>query len=349
MSLVFLVIEWSSTGGRFPESETAIVPDAGILAFALSLMVCLGLLVGYMELNYLGRWFKRVSFLRKVLYKFLLYLLFIHLVVLLSFPLAASMEMNISVLDPAVWRRMGRYLASLTHFNTSLQLSITIVFSILYAQVSEVIGPATLLNYLGGTYHHPIQEERIYLFLDMRASTSITEQLGHKRYFELLRAYYADLSDAVIRCGGEIYQYVGDEMIVSWKLADGLLDNNCLRCFFTMQTDLRRRAPWYRERFGLVPEFKAGLHYGRVTTGEIGVVKKHIMFTGDVLNATARVQSLCNAFDVDLLVSFPLLEQLPLGQEYSIQFIGSPGLRGRSKPLQLYTVRRESPVPTEIT
>jgi len=69
--------------------------------------------------------------------------------------------------------------------------------------------------------------------------------------------------------------------------------------FFAMKEDLRKRADWYNKDFGLLPAFKAGLHFGKVTTGEIGALKKEIIFTGDVLNTTARIQGLCNHHKVD--------------------------------------------------
>ncbi|PPK88511.1 adenylate cyclase [Neolewinella xylanilytica] len=348
-SLVFLLIEWTTAGGRFPDTDTAILPDFRILVFALAAMIVIGLSVGYVELYFLNRRFSHVPFLRKALYKLLVYLLFIHLVVLTTFPLAAAMEQGTGVLDPAVWSKLGRYLVSLTHLSTALQLSVTIGLSIVYAQVSELIGHTTLLSYLAGTYHQPIREERIFLFLDMRSSTTLTERLGHRRYFNLLRAYYADLSAAIDRHGGEIYQYVGDEVIVTWTLPEGLRNNNCLRCFFAMQSELWQRTDRYETEFGLVPEFKAGLHFGPVTAGEVGVIKKHITFTGDVLNATARIQSLCNTYQVDLLVSFNLLERLPLGEQYSLRHVGTPPLRGRSEPLRLYTVTTGDPKPKMIS
>ena len=50
-------------------------------------------------------------------------------------------------------------------------------------------------------------------------------------------------------------------------------------------------------QYGVVPEFKAGFHVGFATVGEIGVLKKIIAFSGDVLNTTSRIQSNCNKFD----------------------------------------------------
>ncbi|MBB4079436.1 adenylate cyclase [Lewinella aquimaris] len=342
---ISLLIEWIAYGGTFPSSDTMISPDTDILIFALLSMLGLGLFVGYVELNHLNKLFIRQSFFRKSVYKFLIYFVFIHLVVLVTYPIAASMETDTTVLDPHVWSRLWQYLNSLIHLSTALQLGVAITLSIVYAQVSEVIGHTTLLNYLTGTYHHPREEHRIFLFVDMRSSTTIAESLGHECYFDLLRTYYADLAEAVIRHRGEIYLYVGDEMIISWKLSDGLQDNTCLRCYFAMQHDLRERAHWYREHYGVAPDFKAGLHYGSVTTGEIGVVKKHIMFSGDVLNATARMQSLCNTVGVDLLVSAPLIALLPPNEAFHPQSIGCKELRGKTEELELYTVTQCTPVP----
>ena len=73
------------------------------------------------------------------------------------------------------------------------------------------------------------------MFLDMKSSTTIAESLGHVKYFEMLKEYYSDLSDPIIKYSGEIYQYVGDEIVVSWKLKNGLQNNNCIQCFFAMK------------------------------------------------------------------------------------------------------------------
>ena len=89
---------------------------------------------------------------------------------------------------------------------------------------------------------------------------------------------------------------------MSWPEETGLRDGNCLRCVLQMKRDLRGKADWFEERFGVAPDFKAGLQVGAVTTGEIGALKREIVFTGDVLNQTARIQGLCNAHGADVLV-----------------------------------------------
>ena len=78
---------------------------------------------------------------------------------------------------------------------TTVYMAAVIIVSLFYAEVSENIGPGVLANFFTGKYHTPIEEERIYMFLDMKSSTTIAENLGHVKYFEMLREYYSDLSE----------------------------------------------------------------------------------------------------------------------------------------------------------
>ena len=234
--------------------------------------------------------------------------------------------------------QMRPFLSNFAFWSVELYIAAIIGVSLFYAEVSENLGQEVLSNFFTGKYHKPIVEERIFMFLDMKSSTTIAEKLGHVKYFEMLNAYYADLSDPVIQYSGEIYQYVGDEMIVSWKLKAGLANQNCLRCFFAMKEALGNQSAKYRANFDVLPTFKAGFHYGEVTTGEIGVIKKEIIFTGDVLNTTARIQGLCNTYGVDLLISGPLFKQLNLDSEFQVEALGKSELRGRDEKVELFTV-----------
>ncbi|MEO8666072.1 MAG: adenylate/guanylate cyclase domain-containing protein [Ignavibacteria bacterium] len=226
-------------------------------------------------------------------------------------------------------------------FLTFFKWAPVFLISTFVMQVSDKFGHGVLWKFLLGKYHIPKVETRIFMFLDLKSSTSIAEALGHIKYFELINDFFYDVTDAIIETHGEIYQYVGDEIVISWTLKNGTNDENCLNCFFDITDVIRKLSEKYESKYGLVPSFKAGMHYGEVTVGEIGVMKRDIVFSGDVLNTTARIQELCNKYKVKLILSKDLLELLKVDNTFLIKELGQMNLRGRSAPVILYSVRKE--------
>jgi adenylate cyclase len=94
----------------------------------------------------------------------------------------------------------------------------------------------------------------------------------------------------------------------------------------------------YESKYGLVPDFKAALHYGKVIAGEIGIIKRDITFSGDVLNTTARIQSKCNEYKVKILSSDELLQKLSYARNYQRIPIGDIELKGKEAKVALSTL-----------
>lgn len=248
----------------------------------------------------------------------------------------------VNLLWPGLWGPTGE--VALTDRILSLRFLGQYLFwlgmmaaTILMVRLNDQYGNGGI-NYLSGRYHKPRQEMRIFMFLDMHSSTTIAEKLGHKKYFKLLNELFTDITDPIVYSRGEIYQYVGDEISVSWPLRRGVARQRCIRCFLDIREKLKKKAAHYEKRYGLVPTFKAGFHYGRVTTGEVGLVKKERIYSGDVVNTAARIQNSCNAHNVDNLLSKQLLDVLHLPAEYKVREIGSIKLRGRREPISLWTL-----------
>ncbi len=337
-SLIYCMAEKGILGDldHYPSTGNQYKFAANIFAIpALGLMM--GLLTGILEIGYFTTWFIKKSFTIKIVFKSLLYLIivFIFLVVtLLMNAINTHSEHSFENLILPAWA----FFTGFDAVGLILYIASIIVITQLYAEFSQSIGPGTLSNFFLGKYHHPVEEERIFMFLDMKSSTAIAENLGHVRYFEMLKEYFFDLSAAVIDYQGTIYHYAGDEMIISWKLKDGLKSSNCRECFFAMKRALENQEEKYKCKFGILPAFKAGLHFGMVTAGEIGSLKKEIIFTGDVLNASARIQGLCNHFDAELLVSEDLIKILHLRPIYEMRSVGENPLKGRIKTMKIFSI-----------
>ena len=336
-SIIYALLEKGLLGSLryYPATGNNYVFERSIFTTPFSALLT-GILIGVLEIVYFRRWFVKKSFTKKILYKSLIYIVIILLFLTITL-IATSNNIPAAISSKTFWFSALAFLTDYSMLSVMLYIASIIVVTQFYTEVSESMGPGVLSNFFMGKYHSPIEEERVFMFLDMKSSTEIAEKLGHVKYFEMLKDYFSDLSGPVIDYAGEIYQYAGDEIIVSWKLKNGLKNNNCIRCFFAMKASLNRQAEKYNGNFGLLPQFKAGFHYGKVTTGEIGVFKKEIIFTGDVLNTTARIQGLCNHFDVDVLISGDLVKRLDLNSLYRTRSLGENKLRGRGEMMELFT------------
>lgn len=208
-------------------------------------------------------------------------------------------------------------------------------------QVNQKFGPGILPKMVMGKYFHPQQEERIFMFLDLRSSTTYAEQIGHVRFSEMIQDCFYDLAAVVGEHRAEIYQYVGDEAVLTWKMKNGLSDHNSLRAFFAFDDRLKSRSEYYREKYGFIPEFKAGLNAGEVMVAEVGEIKREIAYHGDVLNTGARIQSRCNFYGHNLLISERLKLLFPFADDFVITFLASEELKGKMEKVGIYSVERK--------
>ena len=200
-------------------------------------------------------------------------------------------------------------------------------------QMNRMIGANVLGYFMAGVYHRPIAEERIFLFLDLQASTQLAERLGSNRYFELLRRFVDDLTEPVLDSEGEIYQYAGDEVVITWRLDAGIRSANCVRCFFGIRAAIAQGAARYEQEFGVVPRFRGGLHGGGVTGGELGDLRKQIVFVGDILNTAARLEEHAKREGLDLVASEALIGRLDLPAGVQAKRCGELLLRGKDAPV----------------
>ncbi len=212
-----------------------------------------------------------------------------------------------------------------------------VLLTFLFLQVNDKYGPGVFKKFLMGKYFHPSRERRIFMFLDLKSSTAIAEKLGEEKYFNFIKKVFEVVTPSILNNEGEIYQYVGDEIVISWTFEEGLQNNRCIRCFEEVVYSLSSKSSFFLKEFGILPEFKSGMHGGTVMAGELGIVKREIAYSGDVLNTAARIQSKCNELKVNILVSAVLIEKLDTRQ-HTFETIGSIDLRGKKERMTLFTV-----------
>jgi len=274
-------------------------------------------------------------FLRSIIYFFLI-------IILLSvLTLYLEQQFDISITGDIVWwheKGLLWWLKDRLFWNIVIYfITMSVMFSLLRMAYNK-FGKGMFFNILIGKYKEPKEKKRILMFLDLKDSTKIAERLGHKSYSNFIQDCFKDLNDILGKYEAEVYQYVGDEAVLSWTTEKGFRNNNCVKMYYAFINRLEKKTSRYHTRYGYQPHFKAGLHCGNIMIAEVGTIKKEIAYHGDVINTTARIQGLCNELDSKLLVSETLLNKSFITLDYKSELKGDITLRGKSEKLKIYNI-----------
>lgn len=204
-------------------------------------------------------------------------------------------------------------------------------------EINEKYAPGVFRDILLGKYVQPKVEHRIIMFIDLKDSTPIAEKLGHIQYFKFIRHFIYHVSNAVNEYGGRIYQYVGDEVVVSWKFTPENT-KKCLAALIEARKNLQKSSEIFRRLYGIVPEFRVGINTGEVTVGEIGVIKKDLAMSGDTMNTTARIRSACSELNQKFIVSKDFIENIDL-KEWQSESLGMVDLKGKGHSIELFSLK----------
>ncbi|WP_462248902.1 adenylate/guanylate cyclase domain-containing protein [Ekhidna sp.] len=307
------------------------------LASSILITFVAGLIIGASIVFLWERWLRRMAYFKAMFFIMLFYSLMFSILFSLEQVMIklsnTNQTMDVEVL--ALKFKEGFNLVFLTNYIYWLVITF---MTILFLFIRDKFGPITFVNFLKGRYLRPKREERIFMFMDLKSSTAIAERLGEERYFNFLNDTFSIATPGILVTQGEIYQYVGDEIVITWLTQNGVNKAHCIRCFYKMTALLKDKSNYFDEKYNVQPQFKAGLHFGHVITGEMGIVKREIVYSGDVLNTASRIQSLCNEMNTDLLISNNLMKQIDqkfLDTEF--KSVGNITLKGKQQKIEIVT------------
>jgi class 3 adenylate cyclase len=222
-------------------------------------------------------------------------------------------------------------------------------FSLVVSVVTEtrrLIGGALLTSVLLGTYHRPVRQQLIVMFLDIAHSTGLAESMGELRVHDLITRFFFDIDEPIRDNGGTVHAYVGDEIIVSWPVTADLVRNaRCVLCFFAIERKMARLAEDYHREFEVAPAFRAGMHAGSVIVSECGDAKRQLALFGDTMNVAARLCEYCKAVDRQLVVSGDLLGVMAIPADLTIDGGKSISVRGRREQVTVHVIEPERTCP----
>ncbi|WP_121667224.1 adenylate/guanylate cyclase domain-containing protein [Mesonia aquimarina] len=221
-------------------------------------------------------------------------------------------------------------------FAIYLYILVTDICMSIFRQINLFLGGNNLWLLFRGKFYTPREEKRIFMFLDLQSSTQHAERLGHIKYSKLIQDCFNDLG-VVLENEAEIYQYVGDEAVLTWKFKEGLENENCIEAYYHFKKVLEEKKEYYLRYYDCLPHFKAGLNAGVVTVTEVGKYKKEIAYHGDTINTAARIQAKCNEYNQELLIS-KHLKNLLKTTRFMVEELGDIELKGKENKELLYAV-----------
>jgi len=315
---------------------------ARVLVIAISVTIVGASALAGFEVLFFNKVLRRKPLGIVLILKTVVYLFIIFFFTSLATMISLSFILDKPLYHNNVMNKFLFYLTSAKFLARMIYWGFAVMSALFVLHISEKLGHGVLINYLLGRYYNPKEENRIFMFLDLISSTAYAERLGHKRYSRLIQDCYYDLTDVVLKYDAQVYQYVGDEVVFTWEKERGLLNNHCVKAFFEFEHIIKAKENYYKEKYGFVPEFKAGLNCGLVTVAEVGEMKKELAYHGDAINVAARIRSACSDFNKNVLVSADLLSLLKeIDNEFIIEFMGVCQLKGKKNTVGVLSVEEK--------
>lgn len=318
---------------------SAINLDESVLLLSIGVSLIAGVLQGFLlavvDIIISMNKKENKSFLKFILSRTVAYIFVIFIVILISVIIRVLLMNNShpetvnTIKDLALNRIIHVYLI--------YAFLMSFVASFLF-QLFQNIGPHLFFAVLRGKYYNPMEEDRIFMFLDLKDSTTYAEKLGHILFSNLIQDCFFDLDSSVQKYSAQIDQYIGDEAIITWPIKNSKDDLNPIYLYYDYIEKIKSRENYYLNKYGMVPLFKAGINCGNVTVAEIGIRKRSIAYLGDVLNTAARIQGKCNEFDKSLLISGAYEQLTQKESNFSITYLDSMKLKGKEVETKIFYV-----------
>lgn len=262
---------------------------------------------------------RRLSFITTLILKVLLYFVAFISTIILVKVFIDSIFYNVGFKEYLVSEEFKKFLIKEDFFVILFYTLFFLTIIIFTMQISRKLGQKTLINFITGKYHHPKEEDRIFMHIDLKSSTAIAEKLGDFTYHEFLNEFYSDITKCILTARGEIYRYAGDQVGITWLKEEGLKNENCIRTYFYVNYEMKKQREKFLSKYGLIPHYKAYLHTGRVSTSEVGDFKRQINYYGDPIFELAQIEKKGKEIPARILISETLKNELTLPEIYQYE------------------------------
>ena len=187
------------------------------------------------------------------------------------------------------------------------------------------------------------------IFTDIEGFTTISEQTSSKQMIGLINRYFEAVLEEIELCNGVVVDFIGDGIFaifgapIEWTEHRDMGISCALRLIArteALEAELAAEGiKWGRTRIGL--------HSGRVIAGNVGGAgRQKYTALGDVVNTTARIESLNKQLGTRMLASAETVAQAQSNQKW--RSLGKFQLVGKSDGLEVFEALGEDVDPEEL-
>ena len=331
---ILFLIQMSTDSFSFKYQEPGSNTFKAIILRELNVLL-VSFVIGFLLISVLRRFFRHSSPWVNLILKTLI---LIAAGLIMSFLIYISFELIIQhrSFDDALHRFLQNTFRTQWIVPKMAEWTVLYIWTQLAIEVNEKYSPGVFIAIILGKDLRPREESRIIVFIDLRNSTPIAEKLGNN-YFEFIRDFIFCISAGIMEHDGRIYQYVGDE-IVAWWPSSKANAKKAINALIESRKILNINNNVFTSNYDIVPEYKAGMHMGPVTVGQVGISKKELVMSGNTINTASRIRSACTDLNQKFLVSKDIIDILDM-KDWQSESMGEVDLKGKNENLELFALK----------
>jgi adenylate cyclase len=208
-------------------------------------------------------------------------------------------------------------------------------------RVRELLGSSIFHNIIMARYRRPVEEERVFLFVDVANSTAYAQRFGALAAASYIGNIFKLAAEPVRDWKGSVDDYIGDAALISWPLKRGMSRARCLHCAFDIVAALEDNAEDSLKRFGQIPSARLILHAGPVVTAEVGVDHHKISYFGDTINLVGKLEAAIKGMETGIYATSEILAGAAMPAYAEAIAVGDFEIKGMEGRVALHRLRRK--------